>query len=214
MPAGLLRARLWQVGLWLLAIAPALALLWRAFGGRLGANPIEELTLELGQWALRFLLLTLAATPVRRLTGWSALLRHRRLLGLTAASYALLHLLVYAVLDQGLLWSQIVADVLKRPFITAGMTAFALLLPLAATSFDGAIRRLGARRWQALHRLVYLATGLALLHFWWKVKADTREPAIYLAVFVLLLAARWLAPGHRLRRRATSPAPTGPRSTH
>jgi len=214
MPAGLLRARLWQVGLWLLAIAPALALLWRAFGGRLGANPIEELTLELGQWALRFLLLTLAATPVRRLTGWSALLRHRRLLGLTAASYALLHLLVYAVLDQGLLWSQIVADVLKRPFITAGMTAFALLLPLAATSFDGAIRRLGARRWQALHRLMYLATGLALLHFWWKVKADTREPAIYLAVFVLLLAARWLAPGHRLRRRATSPAPTGPRSTH
>lgn len=214
MPAGLLRARLWQVGLWLLAIAPALALLWRAFGGRLGANPIEELTLELGQWALRFLLLTLAATPVRRLTGWSVPLRHRRLLGLTAASYALLHLLVYMVLDQGLLWSQIIADVLKRPFITAGMAAFALLLPLAATSFDGAIRRLGARRWQALHRLVYVAAGLALLHFWWKVKADTREPAIYLAVFVLLLAARWLAPGHRLRRRATSPAPTAPRSTH
>ena len=214
MPAGVFRTRLWQASLWGLAIAPALVLLWRALGDRLGANPIEELTLELGQWALRFLLLTLAATPVRRLTGWSVLLRHRRLLGLTAASYALLHLLVYAVLDQGLLWSQIVADVLKRPFITAGMTAFALLLPLAATSFDGAIRRLGARRWQALHRLVYLATGLALLHFWWKVKADTREPAIYLAVFVLLLAARWLAPGHRLRRRATSPAPTGPRSTH
>ncbi|MGE0811584.1 MAG: protein-methionine-sulfoxide reductase heme-binding subunit MsrQ [Immundisolibacter sp.] len=211
MPAAALRARLWQASLWVLAIAPALALLWRALGDRLGANPVEALTLELGQWALRFVLLTLAATPVRRLTGWSVPLRHRRLLGLTAASYALLHLLVYMVLDQGLLWSQIIADVLKRPFITAGMAAFALLLPLAATSFDGAIRRLGARRWQALHRLVYVAAGLALLHFWWKVKADTREPAIYLAVFVLLLAARWLA----LRRRAPTPAaPPAPRSTH
>lgn len=201
MPAGVFGARLWQVGLWLLAIAPALTLLGRALGDRLGANPVEELTLELGQWALRFLLLTLAATPVRRLTGWSVLLRHRRLLGLTAACYALLHVLVYTVLDQGLLWSEIIADVLKRPFITAGMAAFALLLPLAATSFDGAIRRLGARRWQALHRLVYVATGLALLHFWWKVKADTREPAIYLAVFGLLLAARWLAPRRPAPRR-------------
>ena len=213
MPARVSRARLWQVGLWLLAITPALVLLWRALGDQLGANPVEELTHELGQWALRFLLLTLAATPVRRLTGWAVLLRHRRLLGLTAASYALLHLLVYAVLDQGLLWSQIVADVLKRPFITAGMAAFVLLLPLAATSFDGAIRRLGARRWQALHRLVYVATGLGLLHFWWKVKADTREPAIYVAVFVLLLAARRLAPGRRVRRGAPSPAPAAPRST-
>ncbi len=214
MPASAVRGRLWQAGLWVLALAPALALLWRAFGERLGANPVEELTLELGRWALRFLLLTLAATPVRRLTGWSGLLRHRRLLGLTAASYALLHVLVYMVLDQGLLWSQIIADVLKRPFITAGVAAFVLLLPLAATSFDGAIRRLGARRWQALHRLVYLAAGLALLHFWWKVKADTREPAIYLAVFVLLLAARWLAPRRRARRGPTSAAPTAPRSTH
>lgn len=202
-----LQARLWQLGLWLLATAPALALLGRALGDHLGANPVEAVTLDLGQWALRFLLLTLAATPVRRLTGWAILLRHRRLLGLTAASYALLHLLVYAVLDQGLLWSQIVADVLKRPFITAGMTAFALLLPLAATSFDAAIRRLGARRWQALHRLVYVATSLALLHFWWKVKADTREPAIYLAVFGLLLAARWLAPGRRPKRQPSIPRP-------
>jgi sulfoxide reductase heme-binding subunit YedZ len=214
MPAGVFRTRLWQVSLWGLAIAPALVLLGRALGDRLGANPVEALTLELGHWALRFLLLTLAATPVRRLTGWSVLLRHRRLLGLTAAAYALLHLLVYMVLDQGLMWSQIVADVLKRPFITAGMAAFVLLLPLAATSFDGAIRRLGARRWQVLHRLVYVATGLALLHFWWKVKADTREPAIYLAVFVLLLAARWLAPRRRAHRGPTSAAPTAPRSTH
>ncbi|ANX04872.1 sulfite oxidase heme-binding subunit YedZ [Immundisolibacter cernigliae] len=201
MRRGALQARLWAAGLWTLALTPALVLLARALGNRLGANPIEELTLELGQWALRFLLLTLAATPLRRLTGWTVLLRHRRLLGLTAASYALLHLLVYAVLDQGLLWSQIVGDILKRPFITVGMAAFVLLLPLAATSFDAAIRRLGARRWQALHRLVYVATGLALLHFWWKVKADTAEPTIYLTVFALLLVARFVAPGHRFRRR-------------
>ena len=207
MRPGVARARLWQAGLWSVALAPAGLLLGRVLSDRLGANPVEELTLELGRWALRFLLLTLAATPLYRLAGWTALLRHRRLLGLTAASYALLHLLVYGVLDQGLVWSQILRDVLKRPFITAGMAAFALLLPLAATSFDAAIRRLGGRRWQALHRLVYLATGLALLHFWWKVKADTREPAIYLAVFVLLLAARWVAPRRRASRR---PAPARP----
>lgn len=204
MRPGVVQARAWAGGLWLLALTPAVVLLARALGNRLGANPVEELTLELGQWALRFLLLTLAATPVRRLTGWAVLLRHRRLLGLTAASYALMHLLVYAVLDQGLLWSQIVEDILKRPFITVGMAAFVLLLPLAATSFDAAIRRLGARRWQALHRLVYLATGLAVLHFWWKVKADTAEPAIYLAVFVLLLAARFVAPRHRTPRRPSA----------
>lgn len=201
MRPGALRARLWAAGLWGLALAPAGLLLARVLGNRLGANPVEELMLELGQWALRFLLLTLAATPVRRLTGWTVLLRHRRLLGLTAASYALLHVLVYAVLDQGLLWSQILSDVLKRPFITAGMAAFVLLLPLAASSFDAAIRRLGARRWQALHRLVYVATALSVLHFWWKVKADTAEPAVYLTVFALLLVARFVAPGHRSRRR-------------
>lgn len=204
MPRRAISVRAWAVGVWALALTPALLLLWRTLDNRLGANPIEELTLELGQWALRFLLLTLAATPVRRLTSWTVLLRHRRLLGLTAASYALTHLLVYAVLDQGLLWSQIVGDIVKRPFITAGMAAFVLLLPLAATSFDAAIRRLGARRWQALHRLVYAATGLALLHFWWKVKADTAEPAIYLGVFGLLLAARFVAPRRRSARRPSA----------
>lgn len=189
---------LWAVALWTLVLAPAGWLLWRTLTGRLGANPVETLTLGTGHWALRFLLLTLAATPLRRLGGWSGLLRHRRLLGLAAAGYALLHLLIYAVLDQGLRWSQIGRDIVERPFITAGMAGFVLLLPLAATSFDAAIRWLGARRWRALHRLVYLATALALLHFWWKVKADTREPLIYAAVFGLLLAARFMTG----RRRA------------
>ncbi|WP_372723655.1 ferric reductase-like transmembrane domain-containing protein [Immundisolibacter sp.] len=193
--------RIWLAALWVLVLTPALLLLLRALQNQLGANPVEELTLELGQWALRLLLLTLAATPVRRLTGWNGLLRHRRLLGLSAAAYALMHLLVYAVLDQGLALSLIVQDVFKRPFITAGMAAALLLLPLAATSFDAAVRRLGARRWQALHRLVYAATGLALLHFWWKVKVDTAEPAIYLAVFGLLLAARLLPARRRTPQR-------------
>jgi sulfoxide reductase heme-binding subunit YedZ len=194
-------ARLWAAALWALVLAPAGWLLWRTLTGRLGANPVEALTLETGHWTLRFLLLTLAATPLRRLSGWNGLLRHRRLLGLAAAGYALLHLLVYAVLDQGLLWRQIGCDILERPFITVGMAAFVLQLPLAGTSCDAAIRRLGARRWQALHRLVYLATALALLHFWWKVKADTREPAIYAAVFGLLLAARFVTERRRAWRR-------------
>jgi sulfoxide reductase heme-binding subunit YedZ len=201
-PRGRAAARLWSTVLWVLVLAPAAALLVRTLTNRLGANPVETLELETGQWALRLLLITLAATPLRRWTGWNVLLVHRRRLGLAAAGYALLHLLSYAVIDQGLLWSQIIADVVKHPFITAGMAAFVLLLPLAATSFDAAIRRLGPRRWQRLHRLVYLAAGLALLHFWWKVKADVREPAIYIAVFALLLVSRW-APGgrHRPSRR-------------
>lgn len=197
-------ARLWAAALWALVLAPAGWLLWRTLTGRLGANPVEALTLETGHWTLRFLLLTLAATPLRRLGGWNGLLRHRRLLGLAAAGYALAHLLIYAVLDQGLLWRQIGRDILERPFITAGMAGFVLLLPLAATSFDAAIRRLGARRWQALHRLVYPATALALLHFWWKVKADTREPALYAAVFGLLLAARFVTGRRRAWRRRSS----------
>ncbi len=194
-------ARLWSAALWVLVFAPAAALLVGALTNGLGANPVETLELETGQWALRLLLITLAATPLRRWTGWNVLLVHRRRLGLAAAGYALLHLLSYAVVDQGLLWSQILADVLKRPFITAGMAAFVLLLPLAATSFDAAISRLGPRRWQRLHRLVYGATAVALLHFWWKVKADTREPAVYLLVFALLLAARWWPAGRRSARR-------------
>jgi sulfoxide reductase heme-binding subunit YedZ len=194
-------ARLWSAALWVLVFAPAVALLVGALTNGLGANPVETLELETGQWALRLLLITLAATPLRRWTGWNVLLVHRRRLGLAAAGYALLHLLSYAVVDQGLLWSQILADVLKRPFITAGMAAFVLLLPLAATSFDAAIRRLGPRCWQRLHRLVYGTTAVALLHFWWKVKADTREPAVYLLVFALLLAARWWPAGRRSARR-------------
>jgi sulfoxide reductase heme-binding subunit YedZ len=203
-PRGTGAARLWSAALWVLVFAPAAALLVRAFTNRLGANPVETLELETGQWALRLLLVTLAATPLRRWAGWNVLLVHRRRLGLAAAGYALLHLLSYAVIDQGLLWPQILADVVKHPFITAGMAAFVLLLPLAATSFDAAIRRLGARRWQRLHRLVYLATGLVLLHFWWKVKADVREPLIYIAVFALLLAARWHPGGRRRPARRHS----------
>lgn len=204
MSRGRVAGPLWAVVLWTLVLAPAGWLLWRMLTGRLGANPVETLTLDTGHWMLRFLLLTLAATPLRRLCGWSGLLRHRRLLGLAAAGYGVLHLLVYVVLDQGLLWSQIGRDIVERPFITAGVAGLVLLLPLAVTSFDAAIRWLGTRRWQALHRLVYLATALALLHFWWKVKADTREPLIYAAVFGLLLAARFLTEPRRACWRRSS----------
>jgi sulfoxide reductase heme-binding subunit YedZ len=194
-------AGLGSAALWVLLLAPAGWLLACTFGDRLGANPVEALLLDTGRWALRLLLLTLAATPLRRWTGWNLLRVHRRRLGLAAAAYALLHVLVYAVLDQGLFWPQLLADLLKRPFITAGMAAFVLLLPLVATSSGGAMRHLGPRRWQLLHRLVYAATALVLLHFWWMVKADTREPAVYVLVFALLLAARWAGSGRRHLRR-------------
>jgi sulfoxide reductase heme-binding subunit YedZ len=194
-------AGLGSAALWVLLLAPAGWLLACTLGDRLGANPAETLLLETGRWALRLLLLTLAATPLRRWTGWNGLLAYRRRLGLAAAAYALLHVLVYAVLDQGLFWPQIMADVLKRPFITAGMAAFVLLLPLVVTSSAAAMRHLGSRRWQLLHRLVYAANALALLHFWWKVKADKREPAVYVLAFALLLAARWAGSGRRHLRR-------------
>jgi methionine sulfoxide reductase heme-binding subunit len=191
--------------LWVLLPAPAVALIGSAFAGRLGANPGEALILETGEWTLRFLLLTLAATPVAKLTGWGGLVRHRRLLGVWTAVYAGLHLLAYAWLDQALDLGAIAADVLERPFIAAGMLAAAILAALAATSFDGAVRRLGARRWRALHRGVYLAGAAALLHFWWKVtmgkEVDYTEPAVYAAIFAALLLAR-LVPARRPAPRA------------
>jgi sulfoxide reductase heme-binding subunit YedZ len=156
----------------------------------LGANPIETLARGLGDWALRFLLVTLAVTPLRRFSGWHWLARLRRMLGLYAFFYASLHLLAYVGLDQFFAWREIGRDILKRPFITAGMTAFLLLVPLAATSSNGMVRRLGGRRWRRLHRLVYPAAALAVLHFTWMVKVDVREPALYGILLAMLLALR------------------------
>jgi sulfoxide reductase heme-binding subunit YedZ len=175
--------------LFLIALLPAAWLLFAALTGGLGANPIEAITRSLGDWALRLLLITLAVTPLKRLTGWGWLLRYRRMLGLYAFFYATLHLLSYLVLDQFFYWPEIGADMLKRPYITVGMVSFLLLIPLAVTSTHGWMRRLG-RRWQQLHRLVYLCAIGAVVHFYMLVKADNREPLLYAGILALLLLAR------------------------
>lgn len=189
-----------KLGVWILGLAPAAWVLWRLSGDGLGANPVEELLLIPGRWALVFLLLGLSVTPIRRLTGWGTIIKVRRLLGLLAFFYALSHFLVYLLLDQGLAWSFIVEDVVERPFITVGFAALLLLLPLALTSTRGWIRRLG-RRWQLLHRLVYPAAALAVLHFYWKVKADTLWPLLAAGMLGVLLLARISLGGRRDNRK-------------
>lgn len=168
----------------------------------LGANPIEAINRELGDWALRFLLITLAITPLRQLTGRHELVRLRRMLGLFAFFYATLHVASYTGLDQQFAWDEIVKDIIKRPFITVGFISFVLLLPLAATSTNAMVRRLGGRRWRNLHRLVYVIGAGAVLHFFWMVKSDIREPLVYAVVLAVLLGYRlWTA----RRRRQLAP---------
>jgi methionine sulfoxide reductase heme-binding subunit len=176
---------------WLLGLYPLALLAWwlRHGLGGLGANPIERLLHHTGWWALVLLLATLSITPARRVTGLSSLIRSRRPLGLFAFFYATLHLAVYVALDQALGWGYLVEDLLERPFITVGFLAWLLLLPLAITSTRGWIVRLG-RRWARLHTLVYLATGLGILHYYWRVRADTRLPVLFALVLVVLLAVR------------------------
>ena len=173
------------------ALSPFLWLAFRALTGRLSVNPIEDITLTTGIWALRFLLISLAITPIRRLTGWQRVIQYRRMLGLFAFFYATLHLLTYVVLDQGLAFEFIIPDILKRPYITMGMIAFTLLVPLAITSTKGWIRRLG-KKWQLLHRLVYSSALAACVHFLWKVKVAIGEPVYYAAILGVLLAFRLL----------------------
>jgi len=163
----------------------------RALGwlGGLGANPIEFITHETGTWALRLLLLTLLVSPLRRLTGWSAVMRLRRMLGLFAFFYACLHLSIWIGLDLFFDWTLVWDDILNRPYITAGFTAWLLLLPLAVTSTDAMMRRL-KRRWGKLHRLIYPAAMIAVLHFWWLTRADYREPLLYGGLLAMLLGWR------------------------
>ncbi len=193
--------------IWLGALVPAGWLVARAVRGHLGANPVEEVLHQLGWWGLVLLTTTLAITPLRRLTGWHGIIRFRRLLGLFAFFYLSLHFMTYLILDQWLAWGYIVEDIAERPFITAGFLAWLLLLPLAFTSTRGWIRRLG-RKWQRLHRLVYLAAGLGVLHFFWKVKADTREPLVFVTILAVLLAAR-LPAVRRVASRAGARAVRG-----
>jgi len=175
----------------LLSLLPLARLLLLGFTDGLGANPVEFVTRSTGTWALVMLCLTLAVTPLRRLSGWNALVRLRRMLGLYAFFYAVLHFTVFLWLEHWFDLAAMLLDVIERPFVTAGFLAFLLMTPLAATSTQAMIRRLGSR-WQVLHRLVYLIAPLAVLHFWWHKagKNDFAEPAVYGAVVALLLAAR------------------------
>ena len=160
-------------------------------GLSLGADPVKKLEHECGKTALNLLLLTLSVTPVRNLTGLTQLLRLRRMLGLFTFFYAVVHFTIYLVLDLELNFRTLGADIVKRPYITVGFTALLLLVPLALTSTNGMMRRLG-RRWQSLHRLIYLIAALAVWHFYWQVKRDVREPLLYLGILALLLGYRLL----------------------
>ncbi len=155
----------------------------------LGANPIEEILDRFGNWGLRMIMITLAVTPLRRITGWNWLARFRRMLGLFAFFYVLMHFLTWLILDQGVLVSAIVEDLAERPFITIGFAALLLLIALAATSTAGMRRRLG-RRWQTLHNAVYVIAILGVWHYWWQVKQDITEPLIYAAILAVLLGPR------------------------
>ena len=176
--------------IFVLCLLPALelALGWQA--NTLGANPIETITRASGEWALRFLLITLAVTPLRQLTGWHWLLRMRRMFGLFAFFYVCLHFTTYIWLDQFFDWAAIWKDILKRRFIWIGFAAFVMLLPLAATSFNAAIRWLGGPGWRRLHRLVYAIAICGVVHYWWLVKKDITQPVIYGGVLAALLAFR------------------------
>lgn len=188
--------------LFLLCLVPLCWLVMDALGiagFSLGANPVEELLHRLGKWGLNFLLITLAVTPLRRWTNLGWLTGFRRMLGLFAFFHVLLHFLVYALLDQRLDPAAIIEDIIERPYITLGMTALTLLIPLALTSTAGMMRRLG-RRWKQLHRLVYPIAILGVWHFYWQVKKDILEPLIYLGLLTILLSTRlWY--GWRRRRR-------------
>ena len=189
----------WKPVVFTLCLLPALLVFSDAFEitGRLGANPIEEIQDRFGIWTLRFIMITLAVTPLRRITAWNWLIRFRRLLGLFAFFYALMHFLTWLILDQELLLSAITEDITERPFITLGFTAFLLLTAMAVTSTNGMRRRLG-RRWQQLHYVVYAVGALGVSHYWWQVKADVLEPLIYATILTALLGYRlW----HRLRRK-------------
>jgi len=184
-----LKAARWiRPAAWAAGLVPLALLVVGAFSGGLGADPIDYVTLRTGFATLLMLMATLAVSPLRALTGWNWLAPARRTFGLCAFLYVCLHFSIYLV-DQGFVWTYIVEDVAERPYVTAGFTAFVLLIPLALTSTRASIRRLG-KRWQKLHRLVYLSAALGVLHFIWLVKSDLREPLIFAAVFALLMALR------------------------
>jgi sulfoxide reductase heme-binding subunit YedZ len=194
---------IWKPLVFVTCLIPAVLVVGDTLGitGALGANPIEELQDRFGNWGLRFILLALTVTPLRQLSGWNWLSRFRRMLGLFAFFYVLMHFLTWLVLDQEFLLSAIAEDIFKRPFITIGFSAFLILCAMTATSTAGIRRRLG-RRWQKLHNAVYVAAILGVWHYWWQVKLDASDPAIYAVILTALLA-------YRLWRRRNRASPAG-----
>jgi sulfoxide reductase heme-binding subunit YedZ len=182
---------IWKPIVFALCLLPGVLVLTDTFEitGSLGANPVEEIQDRLGNWGLRFIMIALAVTPLRRLSGWNWLLRFRRMLGLFAFFYVLLHFFAWLILDQGVLWSAILEDITERPFITLGFTGLLILLAMAVTSTNGMRRRLG-RRWQQLHYGAYIAGILGVWHFWWQVKKDIQDPLIYAVILGVLLGYR------------------------
>lgn len=186
------RVRTVKLAVWLLAMLPFLRLLYLGFTDQFGANPLEFVTRSTGTWTLVMLCVTLAVTPLRRFTGWNWLIRLRRMLGLFAFFYALQHFLLWLGVDRGFDVAYMVKDIAKRPFITVGFAAFVLMIPLAATSANAMVKRLGGKRWQWLHRSVYAVAVLAIMHYWWHKagKHDFGTVSIYAAVVFGLLAMR------------------------
>jgi len=212
---GSLNSRWMKIPVLIVCLVPILLLGWQGLHGGLGANPIEYITHATGDWTLRFLAITLCITPLRKVLQWPELVRLRRMLGLFAFFYGSLHLLTYVWLDKFFAWSEIVTDVAKRPFITMGSTAFVLLVPLAITSTTGSIRRLGGKRWQLLHRLVYASAVFGVVHYYWLVKSDVRKPVLYGGIIAVLLTYRLLASLIKYRRdvrRTVAPRVETPQS--
>jgi methionine sulfoxide reductase heme-binding subunit len=192
-------------------LAPLAGLVYGMIWGDLGANPVETITNTTGIWTLRFLAITLAITPIRWLTHWNRIITFRRMIGLFAFFYGSVHFLIYFVLDRSLMFDGLWEDIVERPYITVGFTAFVLMIPLAITSTQGWIRRLGGRRWNLLHKLVYISAALGVVHYWWKVKLDVTDPMVYAAIVAALLATRvvrWF-----MRRQASASARTVPART-
>ena len=203
------RLRLTKLVVFLAALIPLGRLVWKALHGGLGANPIEVITHSTGNWTLILVLTTLSITPLRQLTRQYWLIGVRRMIGLFAFFYGLLHFLTYIWLDKFFDLHEMLKDIAKRPFITVGFSAFVLMIPLALTSTAGSIRRLGGRNWQRLHRLIYLTGILGVVHYLWLVKADKRKPLEYgivLAVLLLYRVAVWVS---QIRKRSAAPSVPG-----
>jgi len=182
-----------KIVVFFLCLVPLVVLIWQGYNDELGANPIEELTHRTGSWTLKFILITLTITPLRQIFGFKNIVRLRRMLGLYAFFYAVLHFLCYFVLDQFFDFSEIIKDISKRPYITIGFTSLLMLIPLAVTSTNKMVKKLG-KRWKSLHQMIYVIAVFSIFHYLWLVKADILYPVIYGLVLIVLLSARvWIA---------------------